>query len=243
MKKLILGLLLFAFSASFAELVFEIPFDTDIVGLSFSENGPYEHTTDWMTMTNTGNETQTYTLLYTWDSLPSGWTFSLCNPVNCFIPNFPTPIELAAGASEQIHAVIGVESTDGFNFTITLSDGDLSEPIVTEFSFNTEDNTGVNDENQISVTPAILSQNYPNPFNPFTEIQYQLPQGEKVSLKVYNILGRPVRTLVDAFKEAGVYTVRWDRKDEQGKRVSSGIYLYRFQAGDFVATRKMILME
>jgi len=88
-----------------------------------------------------------------------------------------------------------------------------------------------------------LSQNYPNPFNPETNIGYQLPEEGWVTLKVYNIEGQLVRTLVEGQREAGRYEVKWDRCDGFGKSVSSGIYFYRLKAGEFTQTRRMILIK
>jgi hypothetical protein len=88
-----------------------------------------------------------------------------------------------------------------------------------------------------------LYQNYPNPFNPNTTIRYALKQSTRVTLTVYNLLGQEVRTLVNARQEAGYKTVIWDGLNNQGRKVASGIYLYRLEAGDFVKTRKMVLMK
>jgi hypothetical protein len=88
-----------------------------------------------------------------------------------------------------------------------------------------------------------LSQNYPNPFNPSTNIRFELPKAAMVTLSVYNSLGQEVRRLVNAQKPAGYYTIVWNGRDQQGKPVPSGIYHYRIQAGDFVATRKMVLAK
>ncbi|MDP3148090.1 MAG: LamG-like jellyroll fold domain-containing protein [Ignavibacteria bacterium] len=83
-----------------------------------------------------------------------------------------------------------------------------------------------------------LSQNYPNPFNPETKLSYQLPITGKVSLKVFDIIGREVATLVDEVKEAGTYDVSFN-----GKGFASGAYFYRFQSGNFVKIKKMILLK
>ena len=91
-----------------------------------------------------------------------------------------------------------------------------------------------------------LSQNYPNPFNPTTSIQYSVSSGQSpphVTLKIYNILGQEMRTLVNTSQEPGYYTVTWDGKDALGNEVSSGVYFYRLRAGDFTATRRMVLMK
>ncbi|MFQ6618119.1 MAG: FlgD immunoglobulin-like domain containing protein, partial [Fidelibacterota bacterium] len=88
-----------------------------------------------------------------------------------------------------------------------------------------------------------LDQNYPNPFNPFTEIRYQLPVNSEISLVIYDIMGRRVKTLAAGEKNAGYYWVKWDGKNDRGKNVASGLYILRMKAGDFLRTRKMLLLR
>jgi hypothetical protein len=83
-----------------------------------------------------------------------------------------------------------------------------------------------------------LSQNYPNPFNPTTAISYQLLAIGFVRLEVYDVLGRPITTLVNEHQPPGQYTLRWDASG-----MPSGVYLYKLTAGDFVATRRMTLLR
>lgn len=80
--------------------------------------------------------------------------------------------------------------------------------------------------------------NYPNPFNPTTVISYQLPAISVVTLRVYDVLGRKITTLVDDVQQAGIHSVRWD-----ASRYSSGVYLYRLTSNAFVQTRKMVLLK
>jgi hypothetical protein len=90
-----------------------------------------------------------------------------------------------------------------------------------------------------------LSDNYPNPFNPHTRIQYTVSsrQTNPITLRVYNVLGQSIRTLVNDTKEAGTYEVVWDGRDESGTEVASGVYLYKLEADDFVQTKKMVLIR
>jgi hypothetical protein len=88
-----------------------------------------------------------------------------------------------------------------------------------------------------------LEQNYPNPFNPETKINYQLPKSGRVVLKIFNILGREVRALVDEFKPAGSFDVRWDGMDNAGQRAPSGVYLYRIEAEGLALTRRMVMLQ
>ena len=97
--------------------------------------------------------------------------------------------------------------------------------------------TDVEDETQLP-TEFALMQNYPNPFNPSTVISYQLPVSSKVTLKVFDVLGNEIATLVNEEKPAGVYEINFN-----SNKLASGVYLYKLQAGGFTETRKMILMR
>ncbi len=103
------------------------------------------------------------------------------------------------------------------------------------------------DEGEISfITPDdyVLEQNYPNPFNPSTTIEYSLPLDKKVTLRIYDMMGRVVRTLVDdQVQSAGRYKVQWDGRNQQGTRVASGVYLYALEFGNFKKTRSMTLLK
>lgn len=89
-----------------------------------------------------------------------------------------------------------------------------------------------------------LAQNHPNPFNPVTAIRYQLPQTQAVNLRIYDVSGRLVRALVEnEIHEAGYYVLEWDGTDDAGQAVSSGMYIYQFDAGPFSQTRQMLLVK
>jgi len=91
----------------------------------------------------------------------------------------------------------------------------------------------------------LLGQNRPNPFNPSTTIYYDIPEGPavQVKVKIYNLRGVAVKTLVDEQKDPGYYNVGWDGRDEHGRELASGVYLYRLKAGDFSQVRKMVLLK
>ena len=88
-----------------------------------------------------------------------------------------------------------------------------------------------------------LFQNHPNPFNPETEIRFQLPEASRVILRIFNTVGQEIRTLANTQYEAGFHSVRWDSKDNGGNSVSSGVYLYQLQAGNFTQVKKMSLLR
>ena len=104
---------------------------------------------------------------------------------------------------------------------------------------------GVTDVEDVELVPVKyeLSNNYPNPFNPSTNIQYSIAQSKLVSIVIYNLLGQKVVTLVNKELGAGNYNVVWNGKNDFGSKVSSGIYIYKLTAGDFVASKKMTLMK
>ncbi len=109
---------------------------------------------------------------------------------------------------------------------------------------------GIHDDRVLKLATGFsLFQNYPNPFNPSTTIRYTLPDRDRegrphrATLKVYNILGELVRTLVDEEQAPGFYRVVWDGKDNLGREVSSGVYFCGVRAGEFCAVRKMLLLR
>ncbi len=99
------------------------------------------------------------------------------------------------------------------------------------------------DDVTIPALRLALHQNVPNPFNPLTSIKYVTGEDGYVRLEVYDVSGRHVRTLVDAFQSKGQYTVDWNGIDNQGGSVSSGVYFYRLMAGKRVLNRKMVLLR
>ena len=98
---------------------------------------------------------------------------------------------------------------------------------------------------EISEVPSVFSleQNYPNPFNPSTHIKYGLTENSHITLKVYNMLGQEIKTLVDEFQSVGSNLIIWDGKDNFGDLASSGLYTVQLKADTKVLTRKMLLIQ
>ena len=103
------------------------------------------------------------------------------------------------------------------------------------------DMLGIDGENLPTV--FALHNNYPNPFNPVTNINYDIPEVSDVTLEIYNVMGQRVRTLVQGSHEPGRYQIRWNATNDLGQGLSSGMYIYRIQAGDFVSVKKLVLMK
>ena len=102
---------------------------------------------------------------------------------------------------------------------------------------------GASEENPFIPNKISISQNYPNPFNPETRFQYNIPVDGIVSIKVYDILGKKIKTLVNQWKSAGVHNEIWSGQNDNNQMVSSGVYFYQVKVGDEQITKKMILSK
>ena len=108
--------------------------------------------------------------------------------------------------------------------------------------------TGVNGRPELPAVYA-LEQNYPNPFNPTTQIKYALPRTSSVTLRVYNVLGQEVATLLNGEQPAGYHSVAWDGRNNRGEAIGSGLYFYRIEAKPndggttFVEVKKMMMIK
>ena len=126
-----------------------------------------------------------------------------------------------------------------FNFAQGMLEDDSVE--IYYVSSSSSDIEGEEENHKISHFNLI--QNYPNPFNSSTIISYEIGKAEQVSLKIYDILGREVRSLVNGLQRPGVYRLIWDGKNNQGKEVTSGIYFYQLKTGNFSETKKLVLIK
>ncbi|MBK7631175.1 MAG: T9SS type A sorting domain-containing protein [Ignavibacteriales bacterium] len=143
--------------------------------------------------------------------------------INSFVQKWILPTNLQLGTLYRIR----VES---------IADSSLYDTSDTEFTIMNP----LDIKNISSLIPNqfYLSQNYPNPFNPSTKISWQSPIAGNQTLKIYDVLGNEVETLVNEYKPAGSYEVEFNASS-----LSSGIYFYKLQAGEFIQTRKMILLK
>jgi hypothetical protein len=155
-----------------------------------------------------------------------------------------TDPDFTPAPGNEVHATIETQwndpEYDGWNvyYKITALDyvGNESDPA------SPGTTTGI--EKAMIPTRFALYQNIPNPFNPTTVIRYDVPSGGgNVALRIYDVRGRLVRTLVDGTRTAGEKSVVWDGRNSRGARVATGVYFYRMRAPGYEKTRKMILLQ
>lgn len=185
---------------------------------------------------------------------------TIYNTSNTDLPdNYVRHITLDTLDNKWIGTGKGLAKFDGLNWTIyDTSNSELPDNNVNFVAIDQNGNKWIGTENGLAVfnENGIVSigdkftsienipndyqifQNYPNPFNPSTTIAFDLPETGQVTLKIFNILGEEVATLVSERLSAGSYSYEWDASD-----LASGVYLYRLQAGNYVKTRKMVVMK
>ena len=154
------------------------------------------------------------------------WIVSPRGDIEAFATGFSSPNRLAIGL-------------DGTEMWVTDDNG-----LYRVFSTDPSDGVGT----LVAIDPkddgvTALQSNYPNPFNASTRIPYRLGSPGPVRLVIYNTLGQRVRMLVDGFQAAGPHAVSWDGRDDRGRRIAAGAYLYRLQAGPQLQVRKMVVLE
>jgi len=157
-----------------------------------------------------------------------------------------------AGASANPDGQEGVFATVHFTVNSSFSE-DETQVVLDKMRLNEGPITGdvatatltlSADSDELGIPDRFaLHQNYPNPFNPTTQLRYDLPEQAFVQLAIYDLLGRQVITLVNRVEEAGYRSVTWNGTDTIGKAVSAGMYLYVIKAGDYMQTKKMILLK
>lgn len=204
----------------------EIIFDIEIVNISAVE--------------------QIVFIVRTINDLPAGlgWVSSLCFGQLCFAPNVdsvatapPNPEPPLQPGDTLIASVHVFTQNNVGTAYVQVQIGTFSNPGVrTTIDYTATTDPAVNVEDEFNLNSYKLEQNYPNPFNPSTQINYNVGERGLVNLKVYNILGIKVATLVNGYKPAGSHRVTFNAKN-----LSSGVYIYNLSVNNFIQTRKMIL--
>lgn len=151
--------------------------------------------------------------------------------------------QVTIGTTAAMKGIILCQTTIAMSTGATLNGIALAQTAVTLDASTVTKPTTVTSVGNDAVPQAFyLDQNYPNPFNPSTKIQYTIGNAGLVSLKVYDVLGDEVATLVNSNQEAGSYTVPFNTSNAK-LNLSSGVYFYRLEAGSFISTKKLVLLK
>ena len=156
----------------------------------------------------------------------------------------PGSFSLVPMETRGVEVVFSPKSVGGKSAFLEIIHNGASSPDTVKLSGVAVSAVGIDDFSQRHLPQRFtLYPNYPNPFNPTTTIRFDMPKEVRTTIRVYDLLGREVRTLTDRSYGPGTHSVVWDGKDEQGKLLPSGEYFVRMQAGDFVAVRKVLLLK
>ena len=210
----------------------------DINNLPYESDNAISFPLDVMYLTLNDNSefvTQEETVTMTWDlnELPAHISMSLTdNTTNSTIDltqqselSFTT-VAKGSFPSSGNEAVSIYPELGNSNFIVNISYSEM----------------GTDNEELMPIQYA-LHQNYPNPFNPTTTLRYDIPETGLVNIIIYDMLGRQIKTLINQTQDAGYRSVIWDATNDYGKSVSAGIYLYQIQAGEYISTKKMVLLK
>ena len=201
----------------------QIEVSTDFI--DFGEVPVGQQTSEILTISNAGNSALEIT-----DLIFSNDVFSTDLASLTILPD----------ASEEMEIFFTPVQTGVHEAILTIFSNDYIHPEIEIELLGEATQTGNDD---IPALVTAVQQNYPNPFNPNTTIKFSLAQTGKVSLIIYNIKGKKVKTLVNGILEPQNYSVSWNGVDDDGKQVSSGVYLYRFRAGKINELKRMLLIK
>jgi len=197
-----------------------------------------------VTITNISNSSLPVYMVRETNMLPENWTSSLCFD-KCFAPFLDSVATTSTYSSTPLisgeQRIMSLHIYPAVNLgtaNVKLVIGNLNNPSECR-TINFTANASITSIHDITAPAGFcLLQNYPNPFNPSTLINYSVAKAGQVTLKLYNIIGKEVASLVNEYKEPGNYYYELNGKD-----LTSGVYLYKFNSGNFVSVKKMILMK
>jgi hypothetical protein len=198
---------------------------------STSGNGTFSYT---MSVTNNSVIRQNVTILATITG-PGGFSATIFNRTRNIGPG--------GTFTRTRNYTIRNSALGEYVVTLSVTGGGFALGSDSEIYTKTSALTAIGEEYEEPLDEAVLQQNYPNPFNPSTTIRYSLVEDGYVSLRVYNILGQEVATLVDGLQHPGQQSVVWDGRNDAGEPVADGVYLYKLSTGATVNIQKMLLMK
>ncbi len=215
--------------------------------LLFGDTVTYE-----ITVTNIGSDNATGVIMR--DSLPSQLTYISDSTThgNCTELDGVVQCNLGTFGSGESATITVLALSVGSGLTENTATVSANEIDIQPSNNSATDSTHMvrriptdvsDDELDVLPNHFEVSQNYPNPFNPSTEITYSLPIKAEVTVVIYNVMGQKVRVFDQGQQSAGEHSVTWNATDKSGREVASGMYFYKITAGDFSASRKMVLLK
>jgi hypothetical protein len=171
-----------------------------------------------------------------WDP---GETIILLTPPEYRTSTLNTHAQLTSPAGGASNVIMPSEGDTLFLRTLKP----LSAQDSYSFSTSTDNITLGLAEAVVKPESFLLEQNYPNPFNPTTTIRFYIPKEGNVELKIFDLLGREVRTMTEGFLRSGIHSFVWNGKNDNGFQVSSGVYIYRLKSGSYMQSKKMVLTK
>ena len=176
------------------------------------------------------------------NALPAEWTSSICLGEICYNESIDSvSIQLGAGDSAACGILAWISGAGTGTVQLDLFDLDSDEHVFVDVNFyagTVELKEEDMEPDQFTLYPA-----FPNPFNPVTTLRYDLPVDGMVNITIYDMMGRIVKNLLNDQQTRGYRSVKWDATDNTGDRVSSGLYLYTIQAGQFNQTKKVVFLK
>ena len=171
---------------------------------------------------------------------------SVCETENCVIEIMPNAesldISYLIKTNPDSGMIWSLTTTQEERLDLDADSGEFIIPAGQQLNLTITSVLSLNEEN-LFPKEFTLYPNFPNPFNPWATLSYELPKDSDVNLSIYDILGNEIVTLINSHQQAGFRTVQWDATDSNGRSVSAGVYLYQINAGEFVQTKKMVLLK
>ncbi len=243
MKKIAIvffSLMIFSVISLQADLTFNIPFDTDVIGPAYNDSS-YTYISEYFDVLNVGI-TDDFTVLVDYIEIPSGWSLGWCHEYQgggaCHMVPYPWTFEFGSGDTLKLDFNLYVTSTGSMDFTYTFTAPSLSEPVVLDFSYT----TGVSVDDPQS-NEKVLLKNSPNPFSESTTISFnKTTNSHKLNrISIYNVKGKLVKTY-DITPEMN--SITWNGKDENSTVMPNGVYYYTISLDDEITnTKKLLLLK
>ena len=199
-----------------------ISFPLDVMYLNVNDNSEFVTQEETVTMTWDLNELPFHIAMSLTDN-NTGEVFDVAQVGEITF----TTVAKGSFSSSGNEAVLVYPQLGNSHFTVNISYSEM----------------GTDNEEHTMPIQYALHQNYPNPFNPITTLRYDIPEDSYVTIIIYDMLGRQVKTIINQTQDAGFKTIQWNATNDYGKPVSAGIYLYQIQAGEYNSTKKMVLLK